>query len=202
MPHKIQTPEIRCGDCCLTDESRTIEGYALIFNTWSKYMAAIVNNENRMFREIILPGSIDGLIDKSDVTANFNHDEDDGILARSRNGSGTLSLMVDQNGLKYSFSVPDTTLGEDVFESMKRGDINASSFAFIVDPKGDKWEKNSDGTFNRTISKILVLQDIAVVVRPAYPGAFASTRSIEAIEEIELKEDLENYYTELQKQYI
>ena len=184
MPQTIQTPEIRCGDCCMIEETRTIEGYAMIFNTWSNPLAAKIKDADVIFREMILPGAIDGLIDVSDVTANFNHEEDDGILARSRNGMGTLSLMIDERGLKYSFIVPDTTLGEDTFESVKRGDINASSFAFIVDPKGDKWEKKSDGTFDRTISKII-----------------ASTRSLEAIEEINIKEDLDNYYNALEKQY-
>ena len=201
MPHKIQTPEIRCGDCCMIEESRTIEGYALIFNTWSNPLVAKIKDVEVAFREMILTGAIDGLIDVSDVTANFNHEEDDGILARSRNGIGTLSLLIDAVGLRYSFTAPDTTLGEDVTESMKRGDINASSFTFVVDPKGDKWEKKSDGTYDRTISKINALIDIAIVVRPAYPGAVASTRSLEAIEKIEL-EDLENYYTSLKNEYV
>lgn len=151
---------------------------------------------------MILPGAIDGLIDRSDVTANFNHEDDDGILARSRNGIGTLALTVDEYGLKYCFDCPDTTLGEDTFISMKRGDINASSFAFAVAQGGDNWIKNPDGTFDRTISKIGTLMDISVVVRPAYNGAVASARSIEAIEEIEEIESLQSYYESLKNEYV
>ena len=197
-----QQPEIRCGECCIVEETRTIEGYAVVFNQWSNYLTAKVNQNDVIFREMILPGSLDGLISTSDVTANFNHDEDDGILARSKNGIGTLSLVVDDYGLKYSFEAPDTTMAEDIVISMRRGDIDSSSFAFMVDPKGDKWVKNKDNTYDRTISKISNLQDIAIVVRPAYSGAVASTRSIEAIEEIELEEDLENYYKSLKQEYV
>ena len=197
-----QQPEIRCGECCIVEETRTIEGYAVVFNQWSNYLTAKVNQNDVIFREMILPGSLDGLISTSDVTANFNHDEDDGILARSKNGIGTLSLVVDDYGLKYSFEAPDTTMAEDIVISMRRGDIDSSSFAFMVDPKGDKWVKNKDNTYDRTISKISNLQDIAIVVRPAYSGAVASTRSIEAIEEIELEEDLEHYYKSLKQEYV
>ena len=62
---------------------RTIEGYAAVFNSESE-----------------------DAINNSDIFALFNHD-DDRVLARSKNGVGTLSLKVDGRGLKYSFEAPN-----------------------------------------------------------------------------------------------
>ena len=77
---------------------RTIEGYAAVFNSESEDMGLI---------EIIRPQAItQDAINNSDIFALFNHD-DDRVLARSKNGVGTLSLQVDGRGLKYSFEAPN-----------------------------------------------------------------------------------------------
>ena len=124
-------------------ESRKIEGLAISFNTLSQDLGG--------FREIILPESVNGVIEVSDILATYQHDEDM-ILARSTNGKGTLSLDVDEKGLHYSFDAPKTTLGDTLLESIKRGDIRNSSFAFTIAQGGDVWEKR-DGSVIRTIKK-------------------------------------------------
>ena len=48
-------------------ESRTIEGYALVFNKESRNLGGFV--------EIIEPSSLNGVIDKSDVLCLLNHNE-------------------------------------------------------------------------------------------------------------------------------
>ena len=114
-----------------------------------------------------------------------------------------MELKIDDYGLYYSFNAPDTTLGRDVIESLKRGDISSSSFAFIVEMGGEKWTKNSDGTYNRVISKIGKLVDVSLVIRPGYNDAVVSTRGLEQIEEIaqlEKVEELESYYKSLLKE--
>lgn len=151
-------------------ESRTIEGYALNFNVKSADLGG--------FREVILPSAINGVIELSDVLATYQHNEDQ-ILARSTFGKGTLSLNVDNNGLKYSFEAPKTTLGDTLIESIKRGDIRNSSFAFSVASDGQEWEKRDDGTFLRTITKFERLYDVACVARPAYQSTTVALRSLE-----------------------
>ena len=108
------------------------------------------------------------LIAKSDVRALINHDQNL-ILARSK--SGTLKLNNDEKGLRYEFEMPDTSYGKDLAISMKRGDINQSSFAFSVSEGGDEWSTDEDGNNIRTINKIERLYDISPVSYPAYSQA-------------------------------
>ena len=75
---------------------------------------------------------------------------------------------MDEKGLKYEFSVPDTSSGRDLLVSMDRGDITQSSFAFTVED--DSWEER-DGIDIRTINKVKRLYDVSPVSIPAYPDA-------------------------------
>lgn len=159
----------------LHTDSRVISGTAAVFNSES---------ENIGFIEILLPGSItEETIKKSDIVATYNHDESK-ILARSRNGEGSLKLTVDETGLHYEFEAPNTPLGDEILEMINRGDLSKSSFAFTVAKGGERWYKKEDVTY-REISKIEELFDVSVVVRPAYEDTSCQTRSkAEAIETI------------------
>src|SRR5512140_680831 len=88
-----------------TRRSRTIEGYAIVFNKRSKDLGG--------FTEVILPEAVNGVLERSDVLALLNHDESRGVLARSTNGEGTLELTTDNFGVKYRFEAPDTVLGDE-----------------------------------------------------------------------------------------
>ena len=140
-----------------TNESRTVEGYALVFNKESRDLGGFI--------EIIDPTSLDGVIEKSDILCLLNHNEDKGVLARSKFGIGSLSLSVDDTGLKYRFEAPDTALGNELLEGLKRGDISTSSFAFTID--SDKWEKRTDGKYLRRITKFKELFDVSPVYKEA-----------------------------------
>ncbi len=147
---KIQS-EITAG------ESRTIEGYALVFDSESRDLGG--------WTETIEPGALDGLIERSDVCCWLDHNPQRGLLARSRNGKGTLALEVDGRGLKYRFDAPDTAIGNEVLEGVRRGDICASSFSFIVGD--DLWERRGE-MMHRTIRRIDALFDVSPVYSPAY----------------------------------
>ncbi len=76
------------------EDSRRVEGYALLFDTPSDRMPYV---------EIIDRSAMDGVIEKSDVFAYLDHGEFRGVLARNSNGKGSLNLELDDIGLKYSF---------------------------------------------------------------------------------------------------
>ena len=178
--------EIRSFNIELRDEpeSRHIEGYGSVFNERSLDLGGFV--------EMIAPGTFDGVIERSDVKCYLDHNPEKGILARSRNGKGSLSLVVDEKGLKYSFDAPKTNLGDEVVEGLKRGDYSQSSFAFTVDD--EIWTKEEDGSYLRTITKIGGLYDVSIVANPAYEGTSVALRSLDAFkakEEIpaEVKEE-------------
>lgn len=164
--------EIRSFNIELRDEpeSRHIEGYGSVFNERSLDLGGFV--------EMIAPGAFDGVIDRSDVKCYLDHNPEKGILARSRNGKGSLSLVVDEKGLRYEFDAPHTNLGDEVVEGLKRGDYSQSSFAFTVDD--EVWTKEADGSYLRTITKIGGLYDVSIVANPAYEGTSVALRSLDA----------------------
>lgn len=174
--------EIRnIGEIRANAESRNVDGYALVFNSLSEDLGG--------FREQILPEAVEGVIERSDVMATLNHDATRGILARSRYGSGTLTLEIDEKGLRYTFDAPHTALGDECLEYLRRGDINQSSFAFTV--REDSWEKQGDGTYIRTIKAFDRLWDVAPVFTPAYAETSVACRSFDEFKAAEAKAEEE-----------
>lgn len=171
------------------NESRKVEGYALVFNTES---------EDLGFYETISPEAItEETIRKSDVMCLLDHSKNRGILARSRYGKGSLKLSIDEKGLKYEFDAPKTSLGDELLEMIRRGDINQSSFAFSVAEGGDKWEKR-DNKYYRTITKIERLFDVSAVYTPAYTSTSVGCRNFDDFKKkIEYIEQLEKEIQDL-----
>ena len=172
-------------------ESRLVEGYALLFETSSDHLD---------FEEVIERTALDGVIGVSDVFALLNHSKERGILARSINGEGSLSLEVDEKGLKYRFDAPKTALGEELLENLRRGEINQSSFAFTV--KSDKWERKADGSWKRTIHQFDKLYDVSPVYNAAYSQTSVYMRGKEMEEarlEAESKQMPDSYYQEMEQ---
>jgi len=83
---------------------------------------------------------------------------------------GTLSMSVDEVGLRYEFPVPDTTYGRDIASNIRAGIVKGSSFSFTVPSGGDTWAIE-DGRSVRTITRIDSLLDVGPVTFPAYPDA-------------------------------
>lgn len=160
----LTNPEIR-----VDKESRMIQGYAVVFESQS---------EDLGFYETIHRGAITTeTINRSDVFARFNH-ENNKILARCKNGTGSMELQVDEKGVLYRFAAPKTALGDELLEYLERGDITASSFAFTIDPNdknAEKWS-NRDGVLYRDIYHINRLYDVAPVFQPAYEATSCSKR--------------------------
>lgn len=152
--------EIRLGDNANTsNDNRHIEGYAMVFNSLS--------NDLGGFREIIEQGAItEELIKNSDILCLMNHDIKRGVLARSYQGRGSLKLEIDEHGLHYSFDAPNTDLGDEVLEGIRRGDISKCSFAFVCGE--DNWTKDENGEYIRHVKKIKKLYDVSLVYHPAY----------------------------------
>ena len=148
-------------------KGRTITGYAAKFDTWSEPIYG-------WFVEKIARGAFEKT-DMSDVIMVFNHDIS-GVLARTT--SGTLKLSVDETGLRFEFEAPDTTLGNDMLELVKRGDISKCSFKFVVET--DEWRYADDNNKleydERTVKAIARLYDVSLVTYPAYKDTEASVR--------------------------
>lgn len=176
-----------------SQEGRTISGCAIKFNTKS----VVLGNTY----ETISRSAVDQeLIDKSDILFTYNHDRSK-VLARSRRGEGSLHTELREDGLYFSFEAPNTQLGDDTLEEIRRGDLVNCSFAFRT--KRDKehyvMSRNSDGTSLRTILKIDSLHDLSCVYEPAYEKTYLEARSAEAAEDEEMLKESEGCEQEEQK---
>lgn len=137
-------------------DGHTIRGYAAVYNSDSEWMGG--------FYEQIARGAFDDVLD-NDTRAYFNHDEN---LLLGRVSSGTLRIGTDARGLYYEVDLPNTSYANDLVELMKRGDVNQSSFAFLIER--DRWEER-DGKTYRIIEKVSRLLDVSPVSQPAYESA-------------------------------
>lgn len=174
--YEIRTSEVLA-------DNKTIYGKAISFETLSVDLGG--------FRETIKRGAItQELIDHSDIFARTNHDNDY-ILARSKNGKGSLSLELRNDGLYFSFELPNTEKGNELREHIKRGEITQCSFAFNAakEPNAEVW-RNENGIIYRDIYKIGYLGDVAPVYNPAYEETYVSMRAKECVKTLKEEEEL------------
>lgn len=151
-----------------TIEVRDAEGDEMILEGY----AAVYNSETDLgpFREVIRPGAFDDVMD-NDVRALINHDPN---LVLGRTTNGTLELSSDERGLKYRVKLGNQSYARDFYESVKRGDISQSSFAFTI----DKQSWNEERTV-RSVDKVRQLLDVSPVVFPAYSAATVQARDLQ-----------------------
>lgn len=140
-------------------ESRMIHIRSAVFNTETKI--------GNWFREKIDPGFFDDVLadPNNDTVALFNHNSDK-ILGRA--SAKTLRLWKEEDALHGEFESPNTTAGNDLVESVKRGDITGCSFAFRV--AEDEWiyDYEDDSNDLRILKKCAELVDVGPVTFPAY----------------------------------
>jgi uncharacterized protein len=151
------------------NNARIVEGYAVRFNEAAKFQIG-----GTEYREIIQKTALDKT-DMNDVPFKYNHSDSFMIMARTRNK--TLQLIRDENGLKIRAQLADTNDGRDLYELIKRGDVDKMSFAFTV--RNDSYDNK---TRTRTISDIDKLFDVSAVDFPAYDTTSISARSFFELE--------------------
>ena len=141
-----------------------IQGYAIRFNE-----PAVFNFDGVEYREVIDPRALDKT-DMRDVPLRYNHSDNVMVMARTRNK--TLQLIKDEEGLRILAELANTTAGRDLYELIKRGDVDKMSFAFTV--AKDDYDRE---TRTRTILAIDKIFDVSAVDTPAYETTSLSVRS-------------------------
>jgi len=143
-------------------------GYAAVFGPLSEDLGG--------FRERVAPEAFDRSLEGgTDIRALVDHDTAK-VLGRS--SSGTLKLSTDERGLKVEIDLPDTTYANDLRALLERGDVSQMSFAFLVEPNGEKWEgRDEAGMRIRTLTDVQLIE-VSVVTIPAYPDTVAALRSM------------------------
>ena len=101
--------DLTAADATKTDDDqdkaktgpKKLSGYAVVFNSPSKDLGG--------FKEVVDPHAFDD-VDLSDVYMVSNHDFSQ-VLASTK--AGTLTLNVDDKGLQFEATLPDTTTAND-----------------------------------------------------------------------------------------
>ena len=152
--------------------SRTITGYAILFNTPSD---PIWKDEESEAREIIDPAAItEQLLDNSDIKFTMFHDRQL-ILARSNKGQGTLRYNIDEKGVSFEFDAPHTADGDKALELVRRGELAGCSFMFTTRYWDSDFVERSAVNVNGLTSityrvKVITgIYDFTLAADPAYP---------------------------------
>lgn len=153
-------------------KSRTITGYAILFNVESD---PLYDYDDEEAREVIAPEAVtQDLLDSSDIKFTMFHDRQL-ILARSKNGEGTLSYKLDDKGVYFEFEAPETADGDKALELVRRGDISGCSFAFstryydelYVERSIKREDRKTKVTYR--VKVITGIYDMTLAADPAYP---------------------------------
>lgn len=143
-------------------QERVIEGYFALFNTETELFPG--------FFESILPGAFDDTV-SGDVRALIDHDPAK-VLARTK--SRTLDLKIDSRGLYGTIRVNENdTEAMDLYQRVKRGDVDQCSFGFIV--QDEEIEFMDNGSIRSKLKKVDLLE-VSVVTFPAYEETSVSAR--------------------------
>lgn len=146
-------------------DNMTIEGYFVVFNSQTELWQGAY--------EEIAPQALDNTL-SNDVRALINHDT---TLVLGRNKAGTLELKVDSRGLWGSIKInPNDTDAVNLYERVKRGDVDQCSFGFNVVSEETDWR--DDGTVKWTITEV-DLHEVSVCTFPAYEDTGVAARSKE-----------------------
>lgn len=171
-------------------DSRIIEGYAIVFGVQSKLLI----DWGEAYREIIEPGAVtQENLARFDIKMTLWHNRER-LLARSNRGAGTLTLTVDEVGVKYSFEAPRTPDGDTALELVKRGDLAGSSFIFWSDETTSvSYTKNEEGVIIRHVNRIDEIFDMTIASDPAYAQTNVTAREMnEAVRHTENGKDDEH----------
>lgn len=147
------------------DEGKqTVAGYAALFNSDSQLLY-------NFFTESIAPGAFkDSLARGDDVRALVDHNPS---LIVGRNKAGTLRLTEDSKGLFVEITPPNTSVGKDLIENLRLGNVSQMSFGFTV--QDSEWI-TKNGKDHRILKRVNLF-DVSVVTYPAYTETSVGLRS-------------------------
>lgn len=159
--------EIRC-ELRSENEGRHISGKAISFDTQSNDIG---------FIEILHRGCItQELIDSSNIVFLYNHDYNQ-VIARANKGKGTLNIDLRDDGVYFDLEVPNTTMGNDLLENIRLGNITQCSFGFnYANEEGAYKDEKIGDVWYRNVYKIGELYDLSAVTYPAYDDTYVNAR--------------------------
>lgn len=166
----IEKLEVRSNE---GSENRVVGGYVNKFNQNSELMRDRWGDE---FIEVISDSAFTKTLETKSQKALWNHNTD---LVLGSVAAGTLNLFVDGIGLRCEITLPNTTWGNDAYESIKRGDVDGMSFGFrCIEDMWSKIQYEDREIYKRTILEA-ELFEVSPCVFPAYSDSQINCRSLE-----------------------
>lgn len=142
-----------------------IEGYFAVFNRQTELWPGAY--------EEIAPEAFDETL-SNDIKALINHDT---TLVLGRNKAGTLELKTDNYGLWGRVKInPADTDAVNIYERVKRGDVDQCSFGFNIIEEETGWR--DDGTVQWRLKKV-DLHEVSICTFPAYEDTGVQARKAE-----------------------
>lgn len=139
-----------------------IEGYFAVFGRETELWPGAY--------EEIASGAFSNTL-SNDIRALINHET---RLVLGRNKSGTLELREDSYGLWGQIKInPNDTDAMNLYERVKRGDVDQCSFGFNIVREDTEWR--DDGSVKWTIREV-DLHEVSVVTFPAYEDTGVQAR--------------------------
>lgn len=178
------------------EQKGIIEGVPIVFEK-----ETIIEDWAGRYKEIISKDALKNT-DLRDVRLFVNHDFNKLTLARSKNGKGTMSLTVEDDGLhmKAQLDIENNAEARSLYSAIQRGDMDGMSFAFRIDK--EQWSDIESELPTRTINGISIVHEVSVVNFPAYQQTSVSARSSEETEFSPLKEMRDKHTKEIEQKKI
>lgn len=151
-------------------EKRTIVGRAATYGVISSPVKD--TPDGPVYKEVIAKGAFKKSLEINADILSFKEHDPKMILGRT--SAGTLTVQEQDDGLYVAISIPQTTFGNDLLESVNRGDINGFSFGFkptksrVITVNGEKIIERQEVT----------LIEVSPTARPAYSGTEMALRSV------------------------
>src|SRR5690606_38068985 len=131
---EIRMAELRAIEPAGDEQEMIVEGRAIVYESPTVRFEI----DGVKYYEVIARGALDGA-DLRDVPFKYNHSDNVMIMARTRNK--TLELIPDDQGLLVRAKLANTTAGRDLYELIRRGDVDKMSFAFTVEK--DEYDRDA-----------------------------------------------------------
>ncbi len=147
----------------------SFRGYAAVFDSPSEDLGG--------FKETIRKGAFSKTLkDKAGVRMLWNHNDDVVLGSTRAKPVPTLRLAEDDRGLLAEADLPNSEWGRPVAEALRRGDIDAMSFGFMV--RRDTWPDKA----TRELVEVRLIEvrwpEVPPFVWPAYPATSATVRHL------------------------
>lgn len=167
--------EIRAKDIDTKENKMIVEGKAIAYDSET----ILFKDGDTEYKEVIKKGAFTDA-NLKDAFFKYNHSDQTMVMARYKNK--TLVFDERDDGVYIKAELANTTAGRDLYELIKRGDIDKMSFAFSI-----KEETYNQETRTWSVDKIDKIYDVAAVPMPAYEDTEIYARRLEDVETLKAK---------------